>query len=710
MSTSSPPRRPAAGLTPVRWRRRRRWWVRVGVVLLAAVVAAMAWQVTRVTSGPGLAGRATVAASSTQPGYFAHAVADSGDPAAPMAGWRSRGETVGAWLELAWETRYDLAQVVIVRNPVEEPGITAGFLSFADGSQLQVTLSTTSPQTTVAFTARTVGRVRFTVTAVGDGARDVQVAEILVGTSADEPVGTEQVPGGNVAPLATIEGSAGGDPAALQDGAGGGGADWTPAGRAGAWVQLGWARPEEITSVELVGSSASAATPGRATVTFGDGARLPVGAVLADPQRPTLISFMPRVVRSLRVTVDGVTGPGPLALAELRVYRRGATPPRTPRPVPPPPPAADPPCAPPAAPPAPALVVSCPLAGSAVDGAVPLRVSAPGYSDVTAVAWPAGQSDPAGAPVRVPVDRSGAATPTVDVGALPPGPVTVRVEAARDEGDPARAYVQLYRRGPAAGDVASDAAAAGRTLVYAEEFNRPISITRTGADADYTAAKPVYDGVQDFGQAIFSAPGQGQDTVQVVDDRYLRIDVRPNPPGFTDPQGWGRTRLGGLLASARPGGSGFSAQYGYFEARMLAPAAPGTWPAFWMLPSDNLVAPTPTVAEIDAVELYGHEPTGACQSTHDYNSPQDDGVARCGTRFDSDRAAVSWHTYGVSVLPTGITFSIDGQVVATAPQVDAGGAPMFFLLDLALGGGWPIDLGAVQDRAALYVDYVRVYV
>jgi hypothetical protein len=35
---------------------------------------------------------------------------------------------------------------------------------------------------------------------------------------------------------------------------------------------------------------------------------------------------------------------------------------------------------------------------------------------------------------------------------------------------------------------------------------------------------------------------------------------------------------------------------------------------------------------------------------------------------------------------------------------------MFFLVDLALGGGWPVDLRAVQDTAALYVDYIRVYV
>jgi beta-glucanase (GH16 family) len=255
----------------------------------------------------------------------------------------------------------------------------------------------------------------------------------------------------------------------------------------------------------------------------------------------------------------------------------------------------------------------------------------------------------------------------------------------------------------------------GRTLAYAEEFDRPLSLSRNGIGADYAAAKPTYWGDQDFGGAVFPYPDWGFDNVRVVDDRYLRIDVAPAPPGFVDPQGWGRKHLGGLLASARQGGSGFSAQYGYFEARMLAPAVPGTWPAFWTLPSDNLDAPTPVEAEFDAVELYGHDPRKVCQSTHAHRSDQDahgsdqdDGIAHCVQHFATERAALSWHTYGVSVLPTGITFYVDGRVTATAPQVEGGDAPMFFLVDLALGGGWPIDLRSVQDRAALYVDYVRV--
>jgi hypothetical protein len=253
-------------------------------------------------------------------------------------------------------------------------------------------------------------------------------------------------------------------------------------------------------------------------------------------------------------------------------------------------------------------------------------------------------------------------------------------------------------------------AARGRSLVFAEEFNEPVSMTRTGIGADYSAAKPTYNGAEDFGDAIFADPVQGFDAIGVIDSQYLRIEVQPAPAGLPDPHGWGRTRLGGLLSSGRQGGSGFSAQYGYFEARMLAPAAPGTWPAFWMLPSDNLIKPQPIVAEIDAVELYGHDPTGGCHTTHEHGGKAGSGVAQCGKRFENERTALSWHTYGVSVTPTEITFFIDGRLVATAPQVQGGGSPMFFMANLALGGGWPVDLRAVQERAVLYVDYVRVYV
>jgi beta-glucanase (GH16 family) len=131
----------------------------------------------------------------------------------------------------------------------------------------------------------------------------------------------------------------------------------------------------------------------------------------------------------------------------------------------------------------------------------------------------------------------------------------------------------------------------------------------------------------------------------------------------------------------------------------------------WLLPSDNLIQPKSTVAEIDAVELYGHDPRGACHTTHSYTDGRDvQGIALCGRRFATDQDAMRWHVYGVTVEPTQIVYWIDGKVVARAPQVNGGDKPMFLLIDLALGGGWPIALDPVQNRAAMYVDWFRVYV
>lgn len=720
---TSPPTTSAAGVSPPIDvdRRRWRWAVVVVAVLLLLGTTVVVWRSTH-DGRRDLASHAAITASSTEHGFAARDVVTSGSASSPGKTWQSDGETTGAWVELSWSQSHDLRQIVVVRNALDEPGATEGFLAFGDGSFLQVELSATAPETVVPITPRTVDRLRFTVTGLSPGAQHVNIAEILVSSAQDDgDVVVDDTVDGNAAAAARVTqgGGVATDASALVDGSGAPGADgigigWSADRPVGAWVQLNWDSPRELSSMALVGSLGSAVDLRSATFTFGDGARLPVGAVLADPDRPTVVGFMPRVTRSVRLSIDDVSGTGSLTLAELRTYARGSTPVRSPRrPSEQPRPQARVACAPPtgAVPQAP-IVVRCPTADSLIDGVVNLAVSvAPGYTEVTATPWPGDEAQPAGAVVRATPDPAGAATLAVDLGPLPPGPATVRLEVTGPGRDTAAVYFPLFRQGAApVVDLSPSAPAQGRTLAYAEEFDGPISLSRNGAGADYSAAKPVHDGVQDFGDAIFADPDRGFDNVRVVDDRYLRIGVEPTPPGYSDPQGWGRTHLGGLLASARPGGSGFSAQYGYFEARMFATAAPGTWPAFWTLPSDNLIQPTPVEAELDAVELYGHNAKVTCQSTHAHRSVKDDGIAQCAERFVSQRAALSWHTYGVASTPAGITFYLDGQVVATAPQVEGGGAPMFFLVDLALGGGWPVDLGAVQDRAALYVDYVRVYV
>lgn len=65
--------------------------------------------------------------------------------------------------------------------------------------------------------------------------------------------------------------------------------------------------------------------------------------------------------------------------------------------------------------------------------------------------------------------------------------------------------------------------------------------------------------------------------------------------------------------------------------------------------------------------------------------------------------------YAVTAAPTEIVYRIDGRIVARAPQVSGDDKPMPLLLDLALGGGSPVKLDPIQNRAAMCVDWFRVY-
>jgi hypothetical protein len=497
------------------------------------------------------------------------------------------------------------------------------------------------------------------------------------------------------------------------------GGSWTSPARTGIWVEFRWEEAKRITSVQIYGTAGVDSHINGGWLTFGNGDSLEVGEILGDPAFPTTIAFPAKTVSSVRFTATKLTGSGTMGLAEMRVYQAGTTPLRYGKPsgstI-----ARDrdnPPCTPgtPGKAKTGAIYVLCPLTYSRVRGWRTVSIYAPGLTKVGIAAWSAEVNK--ALPEQIVQVRTSRARVRLNLTALPQGPVTIRMRAVAGPSRrlSAPTYFQLNHAGGLPPRVVPrpGAAPGGRALVYAEEFNRPISISMEGRNpgADYPAGKPEFWGAAQFGEAIFPDPVRGFDNLRVVDDRYLRMAVLPNPPGYRDPNPWGRRHIGAIIASARPGGSGFAAQYGHFEARILAPDSPGAWPAIWLLPADNLIDPKPTVAEIDAVELYGHDPRGACHTTHSYSNGRNvDGIALCGQRFATDQVAMRWHVYAVTVDPAEIVYRIDGRIVARAPQVAGGDKPMFLLIDLDLGGGYPIALDPVQNRAALYIDWFRVYV
>ena len=715
------------GFAPAR-RLRRLAPVRLGVLLAVAAVVLPA-TVAEAGTTSNLATRASVSASSTAAGSSTSALTDRKWSPLARAEWTGGGKAIGSWVQLKWNRSTSVSEVRVTNGADASHRIGSGTLRFSDGSALQMTLRTDAPTTVVTFTPRAVTSLRFTVNALAAGATSGAISELEAYLS-EESTAPEPNASGNVALESTVTASAtdaGSTPGGLIDGGDMLPADFgktwsTSAPAAGAWVQADWAKPREVSSVQVFGAAGAGQRVLSGRLEFSDGSSVPVGAIVRDPVLPTTVAFSPRSASWVRFVVTKGSGSGAWALSELRIFRVGATPWRPTNAAyltgPMQSGASTASCDSGAREPVSGTVtVLCPTPNSVLDGSVRVAFLAPGWDSVAVSVLP-GESTGAGsgatAEVEVPTGAGGYASTVVDVSNLPRGPVTVILRSHLGTAAGATTYLQLYNGGDAtfAGPATPErsAVSSGRTLVYDEEFTRQVSLTRDGTYADYAAAKPTWAGAEDFGSAIFPDPKLGFDNMSVVEGRYLRIATQLNPPGYTDPLSWKRYRIGGMLASSRWGGSGFSAQYGYFETRMLAPAGKGTWPAFWMLPSDNLVGKTPVAAEIDAVELYGHDPVSTCHSTHQYSDGKDLATTRCVRPHASVAAAQTWHTYGVDVRATEIVYYVDGAEVVRLPQVQGGEKPLFFLVNLAMGGGWPIQMDNVLSRSALFVDYVRVYV
>jgi hypothetical protein len=70
----------------------------------------------------------------------------------------------------------------------------------------------------------------------------------------------------------------------------------------------------------------------------------------------------------------------------------------------------------------------------------------------------------------------------------------------------------------------------------------------------------------------------------------------------------------------------------------------------------------------------------------------------------------TFHTYGCKVTKTDTIYYCDDIEVGRHPTLPLSKKqPLFFMVDLATGGGWPVDLSRYNGLADMYVDYIRVY-
>lgn len=200
----------------------------------------------------------------------------------------------------------------------------------------------------------------------------------------------------------------------------------------------------------------------------------------------------------------------------------------------------------------------------------------------------------------------------------------------------------------------------------------------------------------DFGNDAFDDPGPGGPFV--MGPNGLTIIAHKDAAGL-----W----HSGLLCSMDrdgPGQQGFAQRYGYFEIRAKLPdGGSGTWPAFWLIGVNKQVSS----AEIDVMEDYGVSNQIYHSVEHIWQNGSD--------RLHLDHMAYvtpgllsqQFNTYGVLIEPDETSFYFNRKLIWSTPTPPEYRQPMYMLVNLAIGGGWPYE--RLQSPQIMAVQYVRVF-
>lgn len=241
----------------------------------------------------------------------------------------------------------------------------------------------------------------------------------------------------------------------------------------------------------------------------------------------------------------------------------------------------------------------------------------------------------------------------------------------------------------------------GYTLVWSDEFNEGAVPSSEWVLENWRAGY-----VNNELQTYTSGNVDGKRTVEIKDG-FLNINCFKGQDG----------KVYSGRMNARPS-TGWL--YGYFEARIMLPKGKGTWPAFWMMPSnvDWNTNGWPKCGEIDIMEEVGANPDYVSSSLHTEKYNHVKGTQKTH-EMKCSGAEGEFHTYALEWTEDAITTYVDGKVQLRATKAemgsDHGSWPFHYafypILNLAWGGDWGgykgIDESALP--VTMKVDYVRVF-
>lgn len=231
----------------------------------------------------------------------------------------------------------------------------------------------------------------------------------------------------------------------------------------------------------------------------------------------------------------------------------------------------------------------------------------------------------------------------------------------------------------------------GMKLTFDENF-KTLSVSPWGPGTRWIAHTPWHG---DFGASSFDNPGPNGPFTLTPDG--LEITAKQ------DAKGKWHSGLLSAMDRAGPGQTGFAQEYGYFEMCAKFPSGPGVWPGFWL----GGVSKPYGAPEFDVVEFYGKFNYAYRATMHFWGKFHNSYGFGKVVNVTPGLLSSQYNTYGVLITPSVTKVYFNRKEVWEFPTLPEMQTPMYPLVDLALGGGWPIK--DLQSPQVMDIRYIHVY-
>ncbi len=164
----------------------------------------------------------------------------------------------------------------------------------------------------------------------------------------------------------------------------------------------------------------------------------------------------------------------------------------------------------------------------------------------------------------------------------------------------------------------------------------------------------------------------------------------------------------------------FAFRYGRIEARIRLPRGQGLWPAFWLMPQDNVYGSWAASGEIDVMEAVNLGASGGntVYGTLHYGGEWPNNDSSGSQYLVASDATADFHDYVLEWDSTEMRWYVDDVMYATQNLWWTSSAafpapfdqPFHILLNVAVGGNFPgsPDAGTAFP-VIMEVEYLRVY-